>query len=90
MADTYRKSSLKDPETKQKCTSAKVIVQPAQSKIPRNFSEFLKNGENKTGIIELIKDVLIANKEDVLINFKLSVHVFLNGQNMLPHYSIYS
>ena len=44
------------------------MVQSAQSKIPRNFSEFLKNGENKTRLIELIKDVLIANKEDVLRN----------------------
>ena len=48
IADTYQKNSLKDPERNKCDTSAKVMVQSAQSKIPRNFSEFLKNGENKT------------------------------------------
>ena len=68
IADTYQKNSLKDPERNKRGTSAKVMVQSAQSKIPRNFSEFLKNGENETRLTELIKDVLIANKEDVLRN----------------------
>ena len=44
------------------------MVQSAQSKIPRNFSESLKNGENRRRLIELIKDVLIANKENVSRN----------------------
>ena len=55
IADTYQKNSMKDPERNKRDTSAKVMVQSAQSKIPRNFSEFLKNGENKTRLIELIK-----------------------------------
>ena len=40
IVDTYQKNSLKDPERNKRGTSAKVMVQSAQSKIPRNFSEF--------------------------------------------------
>ena len=34
--------------------------------MPRNFKDFLKNGENKSRLIELIQDVLIENKEEIL------------------------
>ena len=41
-------------------------MQSALSKMPRNFKDFLKNGENKSRLIELIQDVLIENKEEIL------------------------
>ena len=34
--------------------------------MPRNFNDFLKNGENKSRLIELIQDVLIENKEEII------------------------
>ena len=56
IADTYREKSLKYNERDRRGVSNKVIVRSALSKIPRNFSDFLKNGEYKTRLIELIKD----------------------------------
>ena len=55
IADTYRENS-----------SNKVIIRSASSRIPRNFTEFLKNGDNKTRLIELIKDELIKNSQEIL------------------------
>ena len=54
IADTYREKSLKNNEKDCRGVSKKVIVCSALSKIPRNFSDFLKNGDNKTRLIELI------------------------------------
>ena len=42
------------------------MVQSALSKMRRNFNDFLKNGENKSRLIELIQDVLIENKEEII------------------------
>ena len=72
---------MKDLERNKRGTSAKVMVQSAQSKIPKDFSEFLKNSENKTRYIELIKDVLIGNKEDVLRNLSCQSIFFSMDKN---------
>ena len=66
VADTYRETSLKNPERLKRGTSSRVMVQSALSKRPRNFNDFLKNGENKSRLIELIQDVLIENKEEII------------------------
>ena len=66
VADTYREQSLKNPARLKRGTSSRVMVQSALSKMPRNFKDFLKNGENKSRLIELIQDVLIENKEEIL------------------------
>ena len=58
MADTY-------PERLKCGTSSRVMVQSDLSKMPRNFNNFLKNGENKSRLIELIQDVLTENKEKI-------------------------
>ena len=54
VADTYRLNSLKDPEREKRGISSKVLISSASAKIPRNFNDFLKNGDNKTRLIELI------------------------------------
>ena len=46
------------------------MIQSSHSKIPRNFREFLKNGENKTRLIEIVKDELVAKKTTVLQELK--------------------
>ena len=66
MADTYRNNSLKDPEREIRGIADRVIVKSSQSKVPRNSSTFLKNGENKTQLIEILKEYLIANNEALL------------------------
>ena len=70
VSDTYRERSLKDPERVKRGTASKVMIQSSHSKIPRNFSEFLKNGENKTRLIEIVKDELVAKKTTVLQELK--------------------
>ena len=66
VADTYHEQSLKNPERLKRGTLSRVMVQSALSKMPRNIKDFLKNGENKSRLIELIQDVLIENKEEIL------------------------
>ena len=44
----------------------KVIIRSASSRTLRKFTEFLKNMDNKTRLIELIKDELIKNPQDML------------------------
>ena len=46
--------------------SSRSMVQAALSKMPRNFKDFPKNGENKSRLIELIQLVLIESKEETL------------------------
>ena len=48
MADAYREQSLKNPERIKRGTSSRVMMRSALSKMPRNFKDFLKNGENKS------------------------------------------
>ena len=38
----------------------------SRSKIPRNFSVLLKNGDNRTRLIEILKDEFAANKSALL------------------------
>ena len=66
IADTYRENSLKNNERDSRGVSNKVIIRSASSRIPRNFTEFLKNGDNKTRLIELLKDELIKNSQEML------------------------
>ena len=76
IADTYRECSLKSNEQHSRGVSDKVIVASASSKIPRNFTDFLKNGENKTSIIELIKEEFIKNSKDYLDVLKSDMIIF--------------
>ena len=66
VADTYRSKSIKDPEHfKCGCTDS-VIVNSVVSHLPHNFNDFLKNGDNKTRLTELILDVLVQRRNEVL------------------------
>ena len=47
IADTYRSNSIKDPERLKRGCADKVVIRSAKSKIPRNFNDFLQNGEKK-------------------------------------------
>ena len=58
--------SLKDPEREKRGVADRVIVKSPQSKVPQNLANFLKNGENKTRLIEIVKEELAANKETLL------------------------
>ena len=66
IADAYRENSLKNNERDSRGVSSKVIIHSASSRIPRNFTEYLRNGDNKTRLTELIKDELIKNSQEML------------------------
>ena len=66
IADTYRENSLKNNERDSRGVSNKVIIHSASLRKPRNFTELLKNGDNRSRLIELKKDELIKNSQEML------------------------
>ena len=62
VADSYRQNSIKDAERANRGQSSRIILKSALSKIPREFSKFLSNGENKTKMIQLIFETLEKKK----------------------------
>ena len=66
VADSYRQNSIKDAERANRGQSSRIILKSALSKIPREFSKFLSNGENKPRMIELIFETLQRKKAAVL------------------------
>ena len=66
VADTYHEVSLKSAERSQRGKASKVNIRSAKSKIPRNFSDFLKNEENKESLIILMRDTTIWNEVKAL------------------------
>ena len=62
VADTYREKSIKSGEITKRGSSSKVIIGSCKSKVPRDFANFLKNGENKTRLIEIISEVIVDNR----------------------------
>ena len=76
VADTYRENSLKNNERNLRGISDKVMISSSSSKIPRNFTDFLKNGDNKTRLIELIKDELVKNSKEILSKLSCEIIYF--------------
>ena len=70
VADSYLQNSIKDAERANRGQSSRIILKSALSKIPREFSKFLSNGENKTRMIELIVETLQRKTADVLNNVR--------------------
>eukprot|EP00795_Rhopilema_esculentum_P006039 gene6039-11414_t len=65
-ADTYGEISSKDPEREKRGIADRVIVKSPKSKLLQDFANFLKSGENKTRLIEIVKEEVTANKETLL------------------------
>ena len=76
VADTYRENSLKNNERNLRGISDKVMISSSSSKIPRDFTDFLKNGDNKTKLIELIKDELVKNSKEILSKLSCEIIYF--------------
>ena len=73
VADTYRSNSIKGGERNERRSSQRVTIASTKSKLPQDFSTFMKNGENKTRLIEVISEVLRNNFHKVLTELKCSV-----------------
>ena len=76
MTDTYRNDSIKNSEIITRGHSAKILIKSAESKVPRNFSDFRKNGENKSRMIEIIKDQMVKQKAAILDKLKCDEIMF--------------
>ena len=66
VCDTYQEHSLKSAERNKHGCSSKTIIRSYKSKIPQDFKGFLKSGENKTRLTELVRDVISSSKMEVL------------------------
>ena len=65
VADSCLQNSIKDAEGANRGQSSRIILKSALLKIPREFSKFLSNGENKTRMIEPIFETLQRKKATV-------------------------
>ena len=54
VADTYRNVSIKSEERESCGLIDKVIIKSTKSKVPKDFQAFLRNGENKNRLIDLL------------------------------------
>ena len=76
VADTYKSASIKGREREKQGCSNKITVKSAKSKMPRNFKSFLKNGENKTRLIDLLCQIVKENSQRTCNLLKCSSIVF--------------
>ena len=72
VADTYRQMSMKNAERDNRGSSSQIIIKSIQSKVPRDFKNFLSNGENKTRMITLLFDYFASNRVKVLNTLRAS------------------
>ena len=61
VADTYRDDSIKSAERNKRGKSSKITTNSEKSKIPRDFSNFMLNGANKSRLIDIIFDYIIKH-----------------------------
>ena len=66
VADSYREVSIKFVEWEKRESTPKVYENSVSSNVPREFQEFLKNGDNKSRLIELFFDYVILKRCKVL------------------------
>ena len=60
------RKSFKDEERRKRGIGDKVIVASEHSRLPRNFNDFLSNGDNKTQLAELVLKVILKDKIKIL------------------------
>ena len=81
VADTYGENSIKGGERKTRGSSQKVINASYKSRLPRDFSVFMRNGENKTRLIEILFEVLRDNFAKVLTTLLCST-MFISQEDV--------
>ena len=80
VADTYREISIKNSERKGRGHSSKVIIKSLQTKVQPDFCKFMKNGDNKSRLIDLIFEYITSNKLKV-INYLRTTKIMLSSDN---------
>ena len=70
-------------ERHRRAMAPKVKVQSPKSQLPPDFKLFLANVQNKTSMIELIRDILVSNKEATLSDLGSDCIVFSSFQDCI-------
>ena len=81
VADTCVKNSVKASERDKRRIANPVLIQSGSFKVPRNCKDFLKNGQNKTRLIEIIKEQLVKEKKSILEKLECS-EVYFSMENV--------
>ena len=76
LTDTCRNYSIENSERIKLVHSSKVLIKSAESKVPRNVSDFLKNGENKSRMTEITNDEMVKQNNAILDMLKCSEIMF--------------
>ena len=66
VTDTYTEISIKNGDHQKRGASARLMIHSSQSKLPREFKNFLKNRQNKTRLFELIFQVISQESSQAL------------------------
>ena len=80
VADTYQDESIKSVERQKRGSSERILIQSVKSKMPRNFSDFLTNGENKRHLIILMEEYIKENRLEVLNALQCS-ELYISTEN---------
>ena len=81
VADIYRSNSIKDPERFGRGYTDKILVKSRSTKLPRNFEDFMKNGDNETRLIEIFFEVLNDRCDRVLTILEYEILYYsMNGR----------
>ena len=66
VCDAYKDGSIKAGERRAKGTGKKYILKSSDMKVPSDFCSFLKNGDNKTMMLNLIEQAIIEESKERL------------------------
>ena len=76
VAGTYKPVSIKDGEKDKRGSSDMIMVKSSKTRIASNFNNFLKNGENKTRMIDLMCQHIQDNRKTACNSMKCSTIYF--------------
>ena len=65
VCDTYKEGSIKTSERRSRGSGKRYVIKSPNLKIPSDFSNFLKNGDNKTVLLYLIEQAFIQAETTV-------------------------
>ena len=83
VADTYKNTSMKGLERALRGESEKIHIASLESKTPSDFSRILKNGENKTRLIELIIQYIKTCRVKILNHVRCTKLVISSYNNCI-------
>ena len=66
LSDTYRKNSIKAGERIKRGVSERYILTSTDMKVPYDFNSFLRNGENKEMLFDLLQLAIIQDRNQLV------------------------